>query len=120
METPEKPKRRWYRKKRWWAAGLLWLALPQLYVLSAGPLMYVNARGWWEFPMDYCDPLWAAADYFPTFGYPFGAYVGWFQDRGDDDFNRESFEAIERFYENLSEEQQRQQQCDSPADSMSN
>lgn len=44
MDTPEKPKRSWWRKKRWWAAGLLWLSVA--YVLSAGPVRYAVARGW--------------------------------------------------------------------------
>ena len=34
---------RW-RKKRWWAAGLLWL--PVAYSLSLGPASYAVGRGW--------------------------------------------------------------------------
>lgn len=40
------PKRRWWRKKRWAAALALWLALPILYPLSAGPAFYAVVRGW--------------------------------------------------------------------------
>lgn len=38
------PRPRW-RKRRWWAAGLFWLALP-LDPLALGPLRYAAARGW--------------------------------------------------------------------------
>lgn len=37
-------KRPWYRRKRWWAAGLLWLAIA--YPLSAGPAGYAVGRLW--------------------------------------------------------------------------
>lgn len=42
--TPVDPCRPWWRRKRWWAVGLLWLAL--LYPASAGPTLYVAYRGW--------------------------------------------------------------------------
>ena len=38
------PKRPWWRKKRWWAATLLWLAVG--YPLLLGPLTYAHFRGW--------------------------------------------------------------------------
>lgn len=38
------PKRRWWHKKRWLAAGLLWLAFG--YMLSEGPTTYAVSRGW--------------------------------------------------------------------------
>lgn len=41
-----RPKRRWYRKKRWWAAALLWLALS--YPACRGPVAYAAARGWFS------------------------------------------------------------------------
>jgi hypothetical protein len=40
MDEPGKPQRRWWRKKRWWAVGLLWLALG--YPASLGPYGYVR------------------------------------------------------------------------------
>ena len=46
MDTPEKPKRPWWRKKRWWAVGLLWLSLPAIYAVSVGPAYYAVVRGW--------------------------------------------------------------------------
>jgi hypothetical protein len=48
VDTPEKPKRPWYRKKRWQAVAAVWLALPPLYALSWGPAYYSAARGWWQ------------------------------------------------------------------------
>lgn len=39
----DKPRCRWYRKKRWWAA-LLWL--PVAYAIGYGPLVYAFGRGW--------------------------------------------------------------------------
>jgi len=38
------PKRRWYRRKRWWASALLWLVVT--YPLLLGPLQYAHVRGW--------------------------------------------------------------------------
>jgi hypothetical protein len=37
--------RPWWKRKRWWAAGALWLALPTAYLLSAGPIAYCHGRG---------------------------------------------------------------------------
>lgn len=42
MDEP-KPKRPWWRKKRWWAVGLLWLAVA--YPVSIGPAAYLAVRG---------------------------------------------------------------------------
>jgi len=39
-----RPPRPWYRKKRWWAAALLWLAVS--YPASLGPVGY--ARGYYQ------------------------------------------------------------------------
>ena len=43
-EPDEKPKRPRWRKKRWWAAGLLWLAVAWL--LGSGPVGYAVSRRW--------------------------------------------------------------------------
>jgi hypothetical protein len=40
----DKPTRRWCRKKRWWAALVLWLLLA--YPLGLGPAWYAGVRGW--------------------------------------------------------------------------
>lgn len=50
-------RRPWWKRKRWWAAIVLWLLLPVLYALSTGPALYViyaycrtNERGqhWYD------------------------------------------------------------------------
>ena len=38
-------RRPFYRRKRWLAVGLLWLAVPVLYALSLGPVDYAARRG---------------------------------------------------------------------------
>lgn len=43
MEENE-PKPLWWRKKRWRAAGLLWLFI--VYPASQAPLQYAHGRGW--------------------------------------------------------------------------
>lgn len=43
MNEPE-PKRPWWRNKRWWATGFLWLVIA--YPLNLGPLVYAVARAW--------------------------------------------------------------------------
>jgi hypothetical protein len=40
----EKPRRRWSRRKRWLAAGLLLLAQPIAYFTALGPLEYLGNR----------------------------------------------------------------------------
>lgn len=40
----DKPKRPWYRRKRAWAALVLWLVVA--YPLSRGPAEYASVRGW--------------------------------------------------------------------------
>jgi hypothetical protein len=40
----DKPRRRWFQKKKWWAAAAL--GLLALYPLSHGPYTYVLARQW--------------------------------------------------------------------------
>lgn len=44
MTQTDAPRRPWWRKKRWVAAGLLWL--PIAYALSYGPASYAVGRGW--------------------------------------------------------------------------
>ena len=44
VDTPEKPKRPWWQKKRWWSAILLWIVLA--YPLSLWPVAYLVGRGW--------------------------------------------------------------------------
>lgn len=41
--TEPKPKRPWWRKKRWWAAIGLWLLI--LYPTSGGPVVGMTSRG---------------------------------------------------------------------------
>jgi len=43
VDTSETPKRKWYRKKRWWAALL---AVGLAYPLSAGPFMWAWLNGY--------------------------------------------------------------------------
>lgn len=43
MHQIEKPG---WKRKRWIACGVLWLTLPVLYPLGAGPLAYSLERGW--------------------------------------------------------------------------
>ena len=60
----EKPRRRWWRRKRAWAAVLLWLAAS--YPLSLGPALYSLYRGWVSpetfdaayWPMFWGEPAW--------------------------------------------------------------
>jgi hypothetical protein len=40
MDQP--PLRPWWKRKRWWAAGLLWLLV--MYPLSIRPVAYLEAR----------------------------------------------------------------------------
>ena len=44
VEASERPKRLWYRQKRWIAAAVLWLVV--LHQVSHGPANYCYARGW--------------------------------------------------------------------------
>ena len=58
-------RRPWWKKKRWAAAGLLWLAAT--YAASLGPAVYAVNRGWLPrqcYPA--YRPLWAAADRVPA------------------------------------------------------
>lgn len=65
MDTPEKPKRPWWRKKRWWAAvALLWFFI--VYPFSRGPLSYCATRGWIGF--GYSRFFGLADIYFAPFG----------------------------------------------------
>jgi hypothetical protein len=41
MTSP--PRRAWWKRKRWWAAGVLWLVVA--YLLSVGPLFGLVYRG---------------------------------------------------------------------------
>ena len=40
------PRRQFYRRRRWLAAGLLWLVLPVAYPALYGPAVYGVVRGW--------------------------------------------------------------------------
>lgn len=83
MDDP-RPPCRWWRKKRWTAALLLWLAAA--YPLSFGPLGYLHHRGWaparyWIFlyrPLDYVFPLKLSQ----AIGYY--DYCRWWFELGDD------------------------------------
>ena len=58
MDTPEKLKRPWWKKKRWWAVlVLLWFVVS--YPLSVGLLGYADGRGWVRRSLvePYCVPL---------------------------------------------------------------
>ena len=46
VDTPEKPKRPRWRKKRWRLAAAAWLMLPAAFVSARGPLRYAEIRGW--------------------------------------------------------------------------
>lgn len=43
MDQP-KPRGPWWRKKRWWAAAVLWIIAA--YPLSFGPVFYARGAGW--------------------------------------------------------------------------
>ena len=83
---PEKPKRPRWRKKRWIAAGLLWLAV--CYPLSIGPAVYAFNRGW----MTPAIEATATAFYFPLEGWgkldlllsgPLTDYIDWAGELGE-------------------------------------
>ena len=42
--TAPPPRRPWWKRKRTWAAGLLWLGM--VYPLSKGPSFYCFVKGW--------------------------------------------------------------------------
>jgi len=42
--TTPPPKRPWWRRKRTWAAGAVWLAVA--YPVGIGPVSYAAGRGW--------------------------------------------------------------------------
>lgn len=44
MDTPEKPQRSWWRRKRWLGGIALLLCIS--YPASIGPLFYCSGRGW--------------------------------------------------------------------------
>ncbi|MGC1274472.1 MAG: hypothetical protein WBC44_12250 [Planctomycetaceae bacterium] len=52
----DRPKRPWWRKKRWIAAAALWLLLPIAYPLSLGPASYACRLGW--IPVDTYNAFW--------------------------------------------------------------
>jgi len=62
--TAPPPRRPWWKRKRTWAAGAVWMAaVPVLYALSMGPAVYCVGRGW--LPADtvlgaYAPAAWAA------------------------------------------------------------
>ena len=72
MDTTEKPKRKWWRKKRWRAALLLWLAVG--YPASLGPASYAYARGWLARETAYA-PFWPLAHVYENTGLK--AYDHW-------------------------------------------
>ena len=45
----DEPKQPWWRKKRWWAAGLIWLVVA--YAVGYGPLVYAVSRQWLTSPV---------------------------------------------------------------------
>ena len=79
MDTPETPKRPWWRKTRWRLLVAFWLLLPAIYVLSAGPAWYACCR--WEAPsIDVYFAIYQPADALlgPTPLYDrWQDYVGW-------------------------------------------
>jgi hypothetical protein len=89
VDTPEKPKRPWWKKKRWWPAFAIWLVMA--YFASEGPMFYLLARGW--FPKGL-----AQAVYFVPMSYIplpesverlLGYYLTWCRDRAWIDMGRE-------------------------------
>ena len=89
MDAPETPRRSWWRKKRWRIAAALWLSLPILFLLSAGPAWYSCCR--WEVPpLEMYDAIYGVADpvLMPTPFYdPWVDYVGWWNwGLGGDEF----------------------------------
>jgi hypothetical protein len=64
--TAPPPRRPWWKRKRAWAAGALWLAVA--YPLSMGPIWYCTERGWLSDPAVrtcvelYVAPLFATAE----------------------------------------------------------
>ena len=80
--TDRKPKRAWWRRKRWWAPGLLWLLA--LYPPSVGPACYFTARGWVSAPtlLTVYAPVAAYKDT-EYFGKWFLAYTTWWSKLGD-------------------------------------
>jgi hypothetical protein len=73
------PKRAWWTRKRWWAVVVLWLVV--LFPASAGPVAYLDGRGW-AFARA-VKPLYlplAAVGGRP--GNPWLRYVDWFYERG--------------------------------------
>ena len=83
MDTSEKPKRTWWRKKRWKLALAIWLGSPILYPLSEGPAIYGYARGWYRFyaPVDAVQAS-VQNDYSTTLGWPFLSYTVWWAELG--------------------------------------
>jgi hypothetical protein len=77
--TPMSP---WWRKKRWRIAVALWFAFPALYMLSTGPVNYMQARRWlpvggpisraYWFPISWCFDLRV-----PVIGEPCFYYLLW-------------------------------------------
>ena len=77
------PRRPFYRRERWLAAGMLWIAAA--YPLSVGPVAYVMQRGWitQATAEAYVWPIEAADDAAEAVGDAYQAYVNWFEDVGD-------------------------------------
>lgn len=61
MADPQ-PTRPWWKKKRWLAAAILWLALPIVYVFACGGAAYALGRDWISNRVyaDSIDPAWKA------------------------------------------------------------
>ncbi len=45
MDDP-KPKRAWWRRKRWRLAFAFWLVFPVVYAAGLGPAYYCHIHGW--------------------------------------------------------------------------
>ena len=79
MDTPEKPKRPSWKRKRWWAAAVLLLLVA--YPASVGPIGYGFGRGWVpsNIALAYVAPmtaLFGPSEYSPV-GAAFNDYADW-------------------------------------------
>src|SRR5690349_5335269 len=78
MEEP-KPKRPWWRKKRWRLVIATWLALPVLYVASGGPPWYAFNRYWVPDPVaaSLIAPYWVTSRLPHPLADAYAAYLRW-------------------------------------------
>lgn len=76
----EPARRPWWKRKRWWAAGALWLLVA--YPLSVGPVVYAVGRGWAPMGLTYFGvPATEAVQPTPLDG-PYAAYLDWWIRQG--------------------------------------